>query len=239
MFYQRYIFNFKIVNVNPLTMKRILFLLFFIITAAVIGCKKVKPGVETSIRGYVIDSVKNKRLANATVLVLGCSINPYNGSRQCYNEVHRTKTDANGSFKTAFVSDGKYVGYSVAIEDDENYVNRSGEAYTYKLNPGVENNLIVNVIEMNLMKFNLKVLKTDAERLAVYVNYKNIDLPAKPLDTTLEVKILPDAVNNVFFIAYYPNDVRKGFREYPRFGKESVVFYEKIIEDTKELPLYK
>jgi hypothetical protein len=198
------------------------------------SCKKVKQGVRTTVKGYVIDSAKNKRLANAKVMLLGCKILSVNGSRSCSDPLMDVTADQNGNFSMDFTAEGNYHSYDVAMVENEDYV-RPRSIYSYQLVAGKENNITIKGIEMNVMEMHLKVSKTTANSMALFVNYKRLALPAKPIDTILRFKIVPEEFNDFYFFAYYPLDVSRGLRETLRLGKEPVVYYEKIVEDTDVL----
>lgn len=77
-------------------MKTFNFLVVLILLSTITACKKdpVPTTVVTTVNGYAIDSIKNKRLPNATIAILGCTQTFYGIS--CATLITTTKTNSNG-----------------------------------------------------------------------------------------------------------------------------------------------
>ena len=85
-------------------------LIILIILITIASCRKpIPPDIQISASGIAIDTVKNKKLANATVYVRGCNYNFY--GLFCHDSVTSIKTNMDGSFSLSFLTDGKYRSY--------------------------------------------------------------------------------------------------------------------------------
>ncbi|TCC94464.1 hypothetical protein EZ428_06745 [Pedobacter frigiditerrae] len=200
-----------------------------------VTCKKVKPGIATSVSGFAIDSAKNKRLANASVVIYGCRINSMNGSRLCADSVIGAKTDLKGDFNMSFVSDGNYIGYDVEISYyDKNYERKN----SVKLNPGVKNSVILSAIELSNLKLDLKILSNPIGEISVHSWKTSYFLKGTSNDVILNFKVYPNVKNDVHLIVWDPKIGRyRKIIENVSIGLLDTTTYQKIVQTTNDFPI--
>src|SRR5260221_13832539 len=116
--------------------------------------EEVKPGIRTTVKGTITDTVKKKVLRGAKVVVLGCQFY-FDGGTSCRKFIDSTSTDIQGEYRIDFTSDGTQIGYVAEFMRDENFVQLSvtGAPDTYgrpsKLTPGKVNPVSFRVRELN------------------------------------------------------------------------------------------
>ncbi|MNX12999.1 hypothetical protein [Pedobacter ghigonis] len=209
--------------------------LLLAITLFTLACKKVPKGVQTKVYGYVTDTAKNKRIGGAKIAILGCKIHPFSGGEICSDQVATTSAGSDGNFQLNFTSNGKYSAYELQLIQTDDYKS-AYEYFSYPLNAGKDNQIIVKATEFNTLKFHLKIDKTTADSLTVAVNFKRQTLSAKPLDTILEFKIEPGQDNYIRFVAHYPGYKTRGTYKKIKFGTDPIVNHEQLIPNTDDLP---
>lgn len=200
-----------------------------------VTCKKVKPGISTSVSGFAIDSVKNKRLANASVVIYGCKINSMNGSRLCADSLVGVKTDLKGDFNISFVSDGNYIGYNAEISyNDINYQPKN----SVKLNTGVKNSVILSAIELSILKLDLKILSNPIGEISARSSKTSHFLKGNSNDVILYFKVYPNMKNDVH-LAVWDSKIGRYRRIIENISIESLdtTTYQKIIQTTDDFPV--
>src|SRR5687768_12025995 len=168
-------------------MQKIIVILFtFYLTLIIFSCKKsISSSVMTAVKGSVIDTVKNKRLSNARVIINGC--HEANFRTYCIDSLTSTKTNANGEFELTFRSDGKSIGFEASIETDDNY-----DYSTYqRLEPGKTNTIQLKAREKNYLKANINVTDNPLDPLVILsIGTKHV-IYLRSVDTLLLFRVLP------------------------------------------------
>ena len=197
----------------------------------IISCKiePIPAGIVTTVKGFVIDSVKNKRLANVTVEILGCR--NYNttigGGIYCDVSVKTAKTNYNGEFSIDFNSDGVNIGYEAAIMYDDNYI----RGQTVPLNIGVVNNIKLSGREFNSLKTHLIIKNTLYESLTCYGDYNSHILKGNYIDTIIFNKVLPNSETTLRYIGddYKLGGARRQL-DTIKIGSQDTTFYERTLD---------
>ena len=140
-----------------------MFALSFIIFS---GCRKnIQAGVNIQADGFVIDSVKNKKLSNVTVYLISGHEFGFQAV-DYYGVVDSAVTDANGSFSIKYTADGKSYDYGLSLSNmDPNAQTRFNDfipdrlyiLYAFNFKTQL-NNVVINARELNFMKIHLSVL---------------------------------------------------------------------------------
>ncbi|WP_316785527.1 hypothetical protein [Pedobacter frigiditerrae] len=209
-------------------------IIILVSSIVLVTCKKVKPGISTSVSGFAIDSAKNKRLANASVVIYGCRINSMNGTRLCADSLIGIKTDVKGDFDMSFVSDGKYIGYDVEISyNDINYEPKN----SVKLNPGVKNSVILSAIELSNLKLDLKILSNPIGEISVRSSKTSYFLKGSSNDVVLYFKVYPNVKNDIHLTVWDPKIGRyRKIIENISIGLLDTTTYQKIVQTTNDFP---
>jgi hypothetical protein len=173
------------------------------------SCRKDVPkGAVIQANGFVIDSVKNKRLSNVTIYLYGAHSNFY-GVYYDIGPLDSTISDIDGNFSLEYSAEGTSIDYALAIGNvvyggytsQNNYV----VDVVHPLYPFNYSRLLRNVAlrarELNYARINLKVLSNpyDTLYLDVSTTYGELFLRnlfiGKSIDTFILTRYLPDATN--------------------------------------------
>ncbi len=188
----------------------ILFVLSVIIFS---GCRKnIQAGVNIRADGYVIDSVKNKKLSNVSVYLIsghefGLQAVDY------YGVVDSAVTDANGSFSINYTADGKSYDYELSlIYVDINAMRHFNAVIPDRMNLFYEfdfktqlSDVAISARELNFMKIHLSVLSNPYDTLLLYVNPsyaaagQEYDFYRNTIDTTILARSLPLGQNFIYY----------------------------------------
>ena len=188
---------------------------FLIILSVVIsaGCRKnIQDGVNIQAEGFVIDSVKNKKLSNVTLYLVSGHESGL-GKVDYYGVVDSVVTDINGSFSMKYAADGKSYDYALSLNYmDPNVPFRFSEVIPDSMHPFYAfdfktqlNNVVINASELNFMKIHLRVLSNPYDTLLLFVNpsyaaaAQEYDIYGNTIDTTVLARSLPLGQN---FISY-------------------------------------
>jgi uncharacterized protein YlaI len=213
-------------------MKRIFFLMGLLLcTVYLVSCKKVKNGVQTRVTGYVIDTLKNKRLANAPIVIYGCRIAGEAG-RSCADSVAASQSNANGEVDFTFTSNGKFIDYEASVQNDLDHYNLR----YFDLNPGKENFIAFKAFETVKISFKLKILATTADNFFISSYMRKQQMAATPIDIILECKGIPNQIAVIDFQALYANKQLKGFRDIHKIGRNDTTIV-KLVDNTDNLPI--
>jgi len=181
------------------------FLTILLLTA----CRKDVPkGQLIQANGFVIDSVKNKKLANVTVYLYGAHANFY-GVYYDDGPLDSTISDNNGNFSIKYAAEGTSVDYALAIGNvvyggftaQNNYVvDVLHPLYPFNYSHQL-NNVSLSARELNYARVNLKVQANPYDTLYLDVStrygelfLRNIFVGAG-IDTSFLTRYLPDATN--------------------------------------------
>jgi hypothetical protein len=210
---------------------RILFGL--LLTGILFACKKtISSNISTTVKGFVIDTVKNKRLPNATVIINGCD--QANFRTYCIDSLTSTKTNANGEFEITFQSNGTSIGFEATVSTDENY-----DYSTFQtLEPGKTNTISLKAREKNYLKANINVTNNPLEPLVVLsIGTKHV-IYSRNVDTLLWFRVLPGAQNLIIFSAW--DRSAGGYRQLIdtlQINMQDTTYYRKVLPDVQSFPL--
>ncbi len=215
-------------------MNKLTRLLFgILLTGFLVACKKpISSSTRTTVKGFVIDTVKNKKLPNATVIINGC--HQANFRTYCIDSLTSTKTDANGEFEITFQSDGSSIGFEVTVETDDNY----DFSIAQSLEPGKTNNVQLKAREKNYLKANIKVTNNLIDPLVILsIGTKHV-IYSSGTDTLLYFRVLPMAQNLIIFSSWDKN--AGGYRQLIdtiQISLQDTTLYRKILPNVQSFPL--
>ena len=175
------------------------------------ACRKDVPkGQLIQANGFVIDSVKNKKLSNVTVYLYGAHSTFY-GVYYDVGPLDSTISDKDGNFLIKYSAEGNSVDYALAIgnviyggyTNQPNYViDISHPMYIFNYSHQL-NNVALKARELNYAIVNLKVLSNPYDTLYLDVSttfgelfLRNIII-GKSVDTSFLTRYLP-AETNIF-----------------------------------------
>ncbi len=177
------------------------------------GCRKnIQAGVNIRADGFVIDSVKNKKLANVTVyLISGHEF----GFQNVYYDgaVDSAVTNTDGSFSINYTADGISYDYALSLKNmDPNAPNRFNAVIPDRMHPFYAFNfktqlsdIAISARELNFMKIHLSLLSNPYDTLLLFVNpsypeaVQQYNLYGNTIDTTVLARSLPEGQN---FVSY-------------------------------------
>ena len=173
------------------------------------ACRKDVPkGQLIQANGFVIDSVKNKKLSNVTVYLYGAHSTFY-GVYYDVGPFDSTISDNNGNFSIKYNAEGNSVDYGLAIgnvvyggfTNQNNFVVDIHHPF-YPFNYSHQlNNVGLRARELNYARVNLKVLSNpyDTLYLDVSTTYGELFLRnmfiGKSVDTSFLTRYLPGDTN--------------------------------------------
>ncbi len=187
--------------------------LVFLSGLTFISCHKdVAAGTLIQANGFVIDSVKNKRLPYATIYLYGAHQTFY-GIYYDIGPIDSTVSDNNGNFSLKYIATGNSIDYALGagnviyggFSSQNNYVVDVAH-YQYPFNFSHQlNNAIVRARELNYLRLNLKVLSNPYDTMNVIFNTTygefgaSYRLTGNSVDTSILTRCLPDALNYIFY----------------------------------------
>lgn len=213
--------------------KSYVILFSFLLTGLFFACKKpISSSIRTTVKGFVIDTVKNKRLPKATVIINGC--HQANFRTYCIDSLTSTKTNANGEFEITFQSDGTSIGFEATVSTDENY-----DYSTFQtLEPGKTNTISLKAREKNYLKANINVTNNPLDPLVILsIGTKHI-IYSRSVDTLLWFRTLPSAQNLMIFTAW--DRSAGGYRQLIdtlQITMQDTTYYRKVLPNVQTFPL--
>jgi hypothetical protein len=180
----------------------------FLLLLALTACKKVVPAGELiQANGFVIDSFKNKKLANVTVYLYG-STSRYSNSFSD-TPLDSTISDGNGNFSIKHNADGRSYAYALAVgtsvyggsTNHKDFVADRYHPYLLFDNSRALSNVEVRARELNYTRVNLKISSNVYDTLYMDIGtmYGDFFLRqlffGKKIDTSFLTRYLPDATN--------------------------------------------
>ncbi len=169
-------------------------LLFLLVILCLVGCTKVKEGQMIIVSGYAEDTVKNERLSNAKILLLGGKVTFY-GPSYTY-ELDSTMTDNEGNFWLTSEADGNYSDYALTVADGNGIF-----AYkSFPLNRVInQSGIRLNAQRLGVTRLHLENLVNPYDTLYIFHfhNGKVKRLIGSKLDTVLNLWNYPNHQNNL------------------------------------------
>lgn len=229
------------------------FATLFFITAC---RKKISEGTLIQASGYVIDSVKNKRLPNVKIFLFGAKATFY-GIYYTVGPLDSTMSDNNGNFSLTYNAEGNSIDYALIIDYVQKVDNTSQVNYVMDINHRLHkfnyshelNNVAVNARELNYLRVNLKIDANPYDTLYfdMYSNYGAFALHNRifgaKADTSFLTRYLPNATT-YFYYKILSAPKRAGDTGVYRLlldsippGANDTLVFSKTIHSTNDLPL--
>lgn len=211
------------VSVKRSAMKPIYFLCCFILIMTIDSCwTDIPKGKEISISGYIIDTVKNKRLPYAEIFLIPGKLNFENGTAfYGGSPLDSVQSDSSGNFSLHYITEEEKFDYALelggpgfnGLNTYSYYVNTGGSNYVIDFNHAVYplqhilhlQNIILKARELNYAKLHIKILSNPYDTLyvKVYTPYREFYLQyllsGNQIDTTLLTRLLPEAANLITY----------------------------------------
>jgi hypothetical protein len=190
-------------------------ILLVLTVISISACRKnIQAGVNIQADGFVIDSVKNKKLANVTVYLISGHESGFQNVYY-YGAVDSAVTNTDGSFSIKYTADGKSYDYALSLTNmDPNAPNhfnfnavmpdRMHPFYSFDFKSQLSD-IAISARELNFMKIHLSVLSNPYDTLLVFVNpsygldQMEYDIYGNNIDTTILTRSLPEGQN---FVSY-------------------------------------
>lgn len=210
MYIKKRIFRYSLIVLSSLTL---------------ISCHKDVPaGTLIQAYGVVMDTVKNKRLTNATIYLYGAQQNFY-GIYYDVGPLDSTVSGNDGNFTLRYTATGNSIDYALMVGNviyggftgQNNYVvDVAHSQYPFNFSHQL-NNVVVHARELNYIRLNLKVVSNpyDTMRILVSTAYGELSLMYRltghSIDTSILTRCLPDTAN-YFFYQVEPAVIQDSFK---------------------------
>jgi hypothetical protein len=223
---------------KPLIMR---YSLLFLVCILFLSCvKDVKRGTKVNVSGYVIDTVKNKRLSAAKVYLVGCKHNFSNGSINCTQRLDSAMTDINGDFTINYSAEGNSVEYVLEVAKDNKYSYEGYEQFPFSAGAA---NIKLKSQELNFLRLALKVNTNPYDTLFLYPSHGfGARIISRTIDTSIILKVLPNNRNiltyQIIAIGRDSGAVYRRLRDTFNIGLVDTTFAAKTILNTYQMPLH-
>lgn len=214
-----------------------LFLSLFIAVLFFSCVKEIKKGIQISVSGFLVDTVKNKNLGFAKIYLVGCKHSLYVTS--CYVNLDSATTDINGNFSINYRAEGNSTGYVLEVAKDNNFSDNLYQQYHFDNN---SSNVRLKSQELNFLKLNLKVDFNGYDTLYVMPSHGfSKTLIGRSIDTTVLLKVLPNYENIITYrILSLGNDsgaIQRRVRDTLSIGLIDTTITSRRIFNTHQMPL--
>ena len=219
--------------------------------------KKISEGTLIQASGYVIDSVKNKRLPNVKIFLFGGKATFFYGMHYTEGPLDSAMSDNNGNFSLTYNAEGNSIDYALTINYVQKVDNTSQVNYVmdfnhplYKFNYGHElTNVAISARELNYARVNLKIDANPYDTLYfdMYSNHGEFTLRNRitgtKADTSFLTRYLPNATNYFDYrILSAPkragdSAVHRDLSDSIPPGANDTIMISKTIHSTYDLPL--
>lgn len=199
---------------------------------SVTSCKK--NSANTFIKGIVIDSVKNRVVANKKVIVVAC----YWGNflPVCGNLVASTTTNAKGEYALSFDATDNPLGFEIRAGLDSNYY--FSTSLSEKLTPFEANSITLYAREVSYLKLHLKVLNNPLPPLQIGAGNSYHTITGGAIDTVVYCKVLPNATTKVLYWVWDPAfNKNRQLIDTLHLGINDTTSHSFQITDTRNMPL--
>lgn len=185
-------------------MKRLLVVLTASIVVAVplllINCELIPEGLETTVRGQVYDSIKQKMLEGVKVIVWACVPTYSSMGPSCHHLVDSGRTDEQGRFKIDFVTEGDASRYYLSIDPESSFHVPELEE---KVHAGADEFTTMYAQELNYIKVEVHIDNNPfGPMLMESASYNMAKIYQHTKDTIIYGRVLPGALNHVTFSVY-------------------------------------
>ena len=198
-------------------MKNTSIIIILLIIFICISCRKeVQQGQIIKANGFVIDSIKNKKLPNVKMYLFGGKQTFY-GVYYTIGPLDSTVSDNNGNFSIKYAAEGKSIDYALMIgklgyggysyQGNINYVVDVTHSvypfnYTYELK-----DVAIKARELNYTKIALRVLYNPYDTFYIRIFppygqfYLSYLIKGQNIDTVIYTRTLPNFQNNISYCA--------------------------------------
>lgn len=193
-----------------------------------------KKANQTTIRGTVVDTVKNKVVANQKVIVVSCYAG--NFRRECGNLLTSTKTNSVGRFEISFDAPNNPLGFEIRAALDSNYYFSSSTSE--EVIPLKVNDFTLYAREISYLKLNLKVFNNPLYPLLISCGNSFFTLAGSSIDTVLYCRILPKSETDIVYNVWDPAaNQNRQLIDTVNLGLKDTSVYSKQITDTRNMPI--
>jgi hypothetical protein len=194
----------------------IIFLIIISLTSCQSSCEKnIAKGTIINANGFVIDSVKNKRIPNATLYLFG-GHQPF-GSPIVFSgpALDSTVSDQNGNFQLQYTAEGNSLDYALGVTRNALYgfnqypMNYVADPFhlLYVFKGATQlTNIAISARELNYALINLKVLSNPYDSLYFSISspeYYNLGsnylFIGNTIDTSILIRCLPNSTYRFFY----------------------------------------
>jgi hypothetical protein len=215
------------------------FIMLLIVLSLFASCYKTLPGgIDVTVTGFVVDTVKTKYLPKATVIVWGCNGGMF--SSFC-DSVTSAKTDADGKFALNFTTDGKYAWYSAAVEPmaDDRYTNDYYGNPDAAIKMGENKNVRLKARELNILWAKITILENPFDTLLISNYYSMIWIyNHRRIDTILSLQVLPMCLNHIGYSIWDSKHLKyRTLKDTMTVNMADTTFYTRVFNTSLDFPL--
>ena len=218
-------------------MKKLIYLMLLV--NLVTACDRIPSGLDINVTGSVIDTLKNKSLANAKVIIIGKSYVAFGATYT--SDLYTTRTDKNGNFSFTYKTDGNYYSYLIGFEPSD-----SDRYYYFYKHDGFILDIKIKAREVNLLIANIKVdnIPVNSINISGSVNEYNryFIYCKKMIDTTFYFKVFPDNYSKdiriLNKISYRLDNSYKSIIDTIKNPNNDTIYYQKNIFNIDDFKLH-
>ena len=213
-------------------LKYFLGFLLLVFSISFTSCRK--KANQTIVRGTLVDTVKNKVIANQKVIVVSCYAG--NFRRECGNLLTSTRTNSEGKFEISFDAPNNPLGFEIRAALDSNYYFSSSTSE--EVIPLKANDFTLYAREISYLKLDLKVSNNPLNPLLISCGNSFFTLAGSSIDTVLYCKILPKSKTEIVYNVWdRTSNQNRQLIDTLNLGLKDTSAYSKQITDTRNMPI--
>lgn len=185
-------------------MKIKLFVYLGFCALALVSCKKIAPGITSTISGTVYDSNRLVAVANAKLVVAEAKYKFFYGE-QYTGSVATTTSDASGKYSVTFTTKGNADQYKIILVLDTTYY----DLLNFSTNIPVGKDTTVNFSAEKLFTLNAHIIVKNNPAPYVWVisvNASSAKIYGANKDTVVKLQVLPNQPNGFQFGIQVPGE---------------------------------
>jgi len=180
---------------------------FFLSSLAIIllvtGCKKISPGIASTVSGTVMDNNRGVPIMNATVTLRQEKYKLFGGATTVGNPI-TTTSGPDGKYSITFTSGGPGDDFELSLSVDSNYLNENNPQ---KIPAEKDTVVNFNAWQLAILKAHIIVKNNPAPPLTVFCDdFAGVGIWGTNNDTVVTLKVIPNRPNGLQFLIKVPSN---------------------------------
>lgn len=188
---------------------------FFISILAIVvllsGCKKIAPGIVTTVTGTVMDNNRGVPIVNAKLTVQEEKYHFYGDEAGEFpvGSPITTSSGPDGKYSITFTSNGQGDEYVIGLSVDSNYLNENNRQ---KIPIGKDTVVNFNAWQLATLKAHIIVKNNPAPPLTVFSDdFAGVGIWGTNNDTVVTLKVIPNQANGLQFLIKIPGNQNESY----------------------------